>query len=283
MVEPVSISEHPLPHLNAASEIANRLSVDSCYRLYQKLKNGTQICIIICYFDSPQNDTIANMKIAPLDRAHIDPWAALLATAFNRQIDLMHKLLDYLITDNRLLAWGAWDGSHLAAQYSCLRHHLHIPNQSSPVLVGMSINMAVHPDFRGQGLIKQVSQPVYKALKGQGGVAGVGFSNAEGVKVDRRSKGYGYRVLGQLQPTLAWIRSQAGANSLKLTTEWPDKPFTEPINPHRVCFQVTPSWIFHRYALHPFRHYPFGVWETAVSVRGLVVFRPFRRGPIAGV
>ncbi|KAA3654378.1 MAG: hypothetical protein DWQ04_34540, partial [Chloroflexi bacterium] len=70
---------------------------------------------------------------------------------------------------------------------------------------------------------------------------------------------------------------------LKLTTEWPDKPFTEPINPHRVCFQVTPSWIFHRYALHPFRHYHFGVWETAVSVRGIVVFRPFRRGPIAGV
>ncbi|MEZ4642293.1 MAG: hypothetical protein R3E31_06070 [Chloroflexota bacterium] len=43
--------------------------------------------------------------------------------------------------------------------------------------------MAVRPDYRGRGLlIKQVSQPVYAALAALGGVAGVGFSNAAGVR-----------------------------------------------------------------------------------------------------
>ncbi len=223
------------------------------------------------------------MKITPLDHTHIDPWATLLAAAFGRQFDSMHKLLHYLMADNRLLAWGAWDGSQLAAQYSCLQHHLHISEQSSPALVGMSINMAVHPDYRGQGLVKQVAQPVYDTLKEQCGIAGVGFSNAEGVQVDRRSKGYGYRVLGQMQPILAWIRPQPEADTLQLTTTWPDKPFTQPPNTQRICFHVTPAWIYHRYALHPFRQYQFAVWETAVSIHGIVVFRPFRRGPIAGV
>ena len=223
------------------------------------------------------------MKITPLDHAHIDPWATLLAAAFGRQIDSMRQLLQYLLADNRLLAWGAWDGSQLAAQYSCLQHHLTIPDQPPPALVGMSINMAVHPAYRGLGLVKQVAQPVYHALQEQCGIAGVGFSNAEGVKVDRRSQEYGYRVLGQLQPTLAWIRPQPGADTLQLTTAWPAMPFTQPLDSPRICFHVTPSWIYHRYAMHPFRQYQFGVWETAVFTRGIVVFRPFRRGPIAGV
>ncbi|MEZ4646792.1 MAG: GNAT family N-acetyltransferase [Chloroflexota bacterium] len=71
-----------------------------------------------------------------------------------------------------LLAWGAWDGARLAAQYSCLLTSLRLPGTEEPARVGMSINMAVHPDYRGQGLIKQVSQPV---LCGAGGVGWRGW------------------------------------------------------------------------------------------------------------
>ncbi|MCA9924641.1 MAG: GNAT family N-acetyltransferase, partial [Anaerolineales bacterium] len=207
----------------------------------------------------------------------------LLATAFNRSPAEMQQLLTYLQPNENLVAWGAWDGKQLAAQYSCLRHRLLLPHQPNPAVVGMSINMAVHPDYRGSGLVKQVSAPVYAALQAEGGIAGVGFSNAAGVKVDRHSKGYGYRVLGQMQPTLAWIHHSPAEPCLDLTTTWPDKPFATAPDSKHVCFNITPAWIYHRYACHPFRQYQFGVWETAVSVRGIVVFRPFRRGPIAGV
>ncbi|MCA9976374.1 MAG: GNAT family N-acetyltransferase [Anaerolineales bacterium] len=218
------------------------------------------------------------MDIRAISQADVTPWAELMAAAFDRPQETMVQLWPWLQQGDGLLAWGAWDGARLAAQYSCLLTSLWLPGTEEPARVGMSINMAVHPDYRGQGLIKQVSQPVYAALAALGGVAGVGFSNAAGVKVDRHSKGYGYQVVGQMQPHLVMLRRAPHALPLSLTAVWPCQPWAFGALPdERVRFRATAVDVQRRFAQHPFRRYQFGVWREGEEVCGVVVYRTLRR------
>lgn len=134
--------------------------------------------------------------------------------------------------------------------------------------------MAVDPAYRGRALIKQASQPVYEAVSACGGIAGVGFSNKQGVKVDLKSKSYGYQVVGQLEPVIVWLKSQKRAG-LTLTDQWPSLPFFSdlPPSPNPIKFEVMPSILAHRFASHPFRKYRFGVWGENGQIRGSVVYR----------
>jgi len=216
------------------------------------------------------------MKFAPLTLSDISPWATLLAAAFNRPTEQMAQLLHFLQPETNLVAWGAWDGPTLAAQYSCLLRPLFLPSSQQTVPVGLSINMAVHPNYRGRGLVKQVANPVYEALAARGVVAGAGFSNAAGVQVDKRSAGYGYSVVGRLRPYLLWLRSQKYSPDFYLTEQWPDTTFLPVERETAVQFAWTPDSLKHRFACHPFRRYRFGIWRQRNCVVGIVVYRPIR-------
>ncbi len=218
------------------------------------------------------------MVIRPFTPTDTQAWSNLLAVSFNRQASDMDQLLQFLQATAPLLAYGAWDGPYLAAQYSCLLRQICIPNTSDSVLVGLSLNMAVHPDYRGRGLVKQVAAPVYEAVQAAGGIAGVGFSNAEGVQVDKRSKGYGYRVVGKLQPMLAWMLRRPPFEPLLLTAVFPTHlPLASPATTS-THFYNTPNWLEKRFAYHPFRRYQF-----AVGNGQLVVYRPFGWQGLRGV
>jgi hypothetical protein len=223
------------------------------------------------------------MEFAALTPADCDAWASLLAVSFERTTADMEGLLGWLIQGWPLVAWGAWDGDRLAAQYSCRIVHVCAPGYDVPMPVGMSINMAVHPDYRGQGLIKHVARPVYETIAEQGGIAGVGFSNAEGVKVDLKSKSYGYRVVGKLSSALVWLSRPRGITALTLTDDWPnDLPDFAPAPSNQIRFVVNGDSLRHRFAHHPFRRYHFGVWREGADTRGLVVYRPVQYGPVRG-
>lgn len=219
------------------------------------------------------------MKITPLTPDHLIPWSRLLATCFDRRAEEMAKLLSFLQPESRLVAWGAWDGAVLAAQYSCWLTAVHQPADLCSLPVGMSINMAVHPAYRGCGLVKQLAEPVYASLVERGVVAGVGFSNAQGVQVDRHSKGYGYKVVGQLRPSLFYPRHRLQSEPLSLTSSWPTQPFCPFSSPESYGFHHTPETLQHRFEQHPFRQYRFGVWEQASEIAGIVVYRQARWGP----
>jgi GNAT superfamily N-acetyltransferase len=198
----------------------------------------------------------------------------LLALTFARQPAEMRRLLQWLHAGYEVIGWGAWDGPLLAAQYAVLKVPLCIPGLDEPVYAGMSLNMSVHPDYRGRGLIKQVSRPVYETLSAAGGVMGMGFSNAQGVQVDRNSKGYGYHVLGRLFPTIALFPPHRSRRPLlEVTTVWPG---ISPRLTSRPFFHLAPlaHRIQHRFALHPFRQYHYAVWREGGQVCGLVVYRP---------
>ena len=106
------------------------------------------------------------MDIRPLTLENCSAWSDLLAVAFARQPAQMAALLHHFYGKRQLVAWGAWDRERLVAQYSCLLTQIYIPTMAAPQIVGMSINMAVHPDYRRRGLIKHVAQPVlYLTMK----------------------------------------------------------------------------------------------------------------------
>jgi len=139
--------------------------------------------------------------------------------------------------------------------------------------VGMSMNMAVHPDHRGRGLIKLVSAPVYDAVKAVGGVMGLGFSNAVGVKVDRHSKGYGYQVIGQMRPSFHLLGGHP-TDGLTLHDHFPTAPLCIDAHPPTGWhFAKTEAYLRTRYGAHPFRRYQYGVWQKAGQVLGVVVYR----------
>lgn len=182
----------------------------------------------------------------------------------------MQALLRWLQADGRLIAYGAWDGDTLAAQYSCFLRTLHLPNGDTQT-VGMSVNMAVHPDYRGLGLVKQVSRPTYAALAKQGIRHGVGFSNAAGVQVDKHSKGYGYQVIGQMESWLGRLHYTKHHDLLHLTEHFPDDLTLKCDVPGRIYFQNNTTTLRYRFAQHPFRTYCYAVCQD-----GIAVYRPDR-------
>ncbi|MFN8374288.1 MAG: GNAT family N-acetyltransferase [Anaerolineae bacterium] len=219
------------------------------------------------------------MDIRPLTHADLAQWSELLAAAFQRPQAEMCALLGWMLTGYRLTAYGAWDSDRLAAQYSCIYTSLYVPGGFQHTLAGMSVNMATHPDYRGRGLIKQVSQPVYETLAAEGVAAGVGFSNAEGVQVDRHSKGYGYRVVGRLVPYAALVppRRQR-THTLQLSDTFCDHTQGFSWNRERICFSASACTVIQRFAHHPFRQYRFGIWEDSGQLCGVVVDRRVRGG-----
>ncbi len=59
-------------------------------------------------------------------------------------------------------------------------------------------DMSTDPDFRGKGIISNLSKMVYEKVGEENYDFSIGFSNDEGVKVDKNASGYGYIVLGKL-------------------------------------------------------------------------------------
>lgn len=222
------------------------------------------------------------MRIEQLTRHDLNRWADLLALCFKRQPHEMSDLLMWLHRFGIVVAWGAWDKHQLVAQYMCLLRPF--TSDDHRFQAGVSINMAVHPTYRGQGLVKQVAQPVYQSVYKYGGVLGLGFSNAEGVQVDRRSKGYGYQVVGQMQPIIGILPNLPHAD-MHLTPTFPElASFSRDcVNSDGMGFLKTPQLLHTRYALHPFRRYSYGVLKIADQVQGIVVYRNFMIAGVEGV
>lgn len=82
------------------------------------------------------------------------------------------------------------------AFYSNLRSDLAWVNQE--VSACLCLDMCTHPGYRGQGLVTKTSQLVYPAVVNAGIALSYGFSNEQGVRVDKHAHNYGYQVVGQL-------------------------------------------------------------------------------------
>jgi hypothetical protein len=132
--------------------------------------------------------------------------------------------------------------------------------------------------------VKQVSAPVYDEIQTCGAMMGFGFSNAEGVMVDKHSKSYGYQVLGEMQSLLSYLpKSRCGA--LQLSDTFPSDVCFNCINPNSkgIRFQKTMDSFQIRYAQHPFRDYKYAIWYENCEVFGVVVYREMERFGVRGL
>lgn len=214
------------------------------------------------------------MELKQLTLEDTPAWAQLLSTCFDQSIRDMEQLIRWLYCIGTLEAFGMWDGDVLIAQYGCLHRTMSFNHLMMPL--GMSMNMAVHPDYRGQGLIKRVSQPVYDNLQNNHVMFGMGFSNAQGVQVDKHSKGYGYEFVGQMQPMIIKTRDFKSPTLKRLDTL--PNPFC--ITPNqsstKAHFSKDTNHLIHRYLQHPFRRYEYGIWCEDNRICGIVVYKIVR-------
>lgn len=222
------------------------------------------------------------MEFRALKQENYNQWAGLLAVCFDRNRQDMKALLGWLEQMGQIVAWGAWDGDKLVAQYTSLLRHLSFGEKT--ISGGMSINMAVHPDYRGRGLVKQVSAPVYEEVRASGASIGFGFSNAEGVQVDKHSKGYNYQVIGEMQSLLSYL-PKGHCRAIQITDEFPLDIHFACVNSRRdgIRFQKTMNSFRTRYAQHPFRQYKYGIWYENNEISGVVVYREIKRYGIRGI
>lgn len=204
-------------------------------------------------------------------------WASLLAVSFDRTSEQMKHLLDWFHRGFELVTWGAWDGERLIAQYNCRLLLLHVPGLPEPALAGMGLNMAVHPAFRGRGLLDTVARPVHEMMTARGCIAGVGFSSTGGLAVTRGSSSYAYQVLGPMTSSVVVLSRRRYPGPLTLTDKWPEGNLTLPHEEAQfIRYAVTEASLRHRFAEHPFRRYQFGAWRDGSDLRGLVIYRPVR-------
>jgi hypothetical protein len=130
-----------------------------------------------------------------------------------------------------------------------------------------------------------MAEPVYAALQARGALAGVGFSNSAGVRVDRFSRNYGYRVVGRLESSLVWLGTpRQEAEPLVFVDKLPQDLIEVPA-PARpaIRFLADRKGLFHRYLSHPFRSYRYGIWRDAHgAIAGITIDRPVRLLGVTG-
>ncbi|MEO5965305.1 MAG: GNAT family N-acetyltransferase [Candidatus Limnocylindrales bacterium] len=217
------------------------------------------------------------MEVRPLTVADIGPWARLLAVCFERSPAQMEGLLAWFHAGFELVTMGAWDGDRLVAQYNARLLGLWVPGFESVQPAGMGLNMAVDPEYRGQGLLDQVAAPVHDALAARGCVAGVGFSSASGLGVTKASRHYAYEVLGPMVSLAVPLTRRRYPERLETRSTWPDGAINlEPRSDGFVRFDASAASLRHRYADHPFRRYAYATRERDGIVDGLVVYRETR-------
>ncbi len=95
-----------------------------------------------------------------------------------------------------LFYYGAWDNKgNLVSQYTNLENNLIY--QSSVIKALTCFDMATVPQHRGKGLITQLSQKLYQDVRKSKFVLSFGFSNEQGIKVDKYANEYGYKIVGK--------------------------------------------------------------------------------------
>lgn len=211
------------------------------------------------------------MELRPLTPADSSQWGHLIGICFNQPSLEMERVLTWLTCLGHLEAYGLWDDNKLVAQYACLLRN--VIYKDTPIPIGMSINMAVHPDYRGQGLIKLVSQPIYDHLTEKDVMFGMGFSNAQGVKVDKHSKGYGYQVIGRMQSLIAIVKSFKRPPLILSDDILRYGQGQLPNYQQKTHFQKDLAYITQRYGHHPLRQYHYGIWEEDDQILGIVIFK----------
>lgn len=149
-----------------------------------------------------------DVELTHYHHCHFDSLVRLLDDAFQirnpAKADLVRwKFFDAIHDDCTVMALAV-AGGEVVSQYA--NAPVTLADDGAPVPAMVCADMATAPQYRGRGLISRLSRMVYTEVTASGAVLSIGYSNDDGVQVDRNATGYGYLVVGRftryLRPVL---------------------------------------------------------------------------------
>ncbi len=162
------------------------------------------------------------------------------------------------------------DAGNVVSQYT----NFPIPIRDGPRLLSGMIcaDMATHPDFRGKGLISQLSRQVYADVIAQNAALSIGFSNDEGVKVDQHANGYGYKIVGEfMRYGKIIVRRRSTPYTLQRTDTFSEPIYTAGMNFVRIDKSL--EYLNWRYLRKPNHDYQVYRLIRGTCFAGYVVLR----------
>lgn len=139
-------------------------------------------------------------KIEKFSAPYLNSLTKLLDQSFSIQNKNKSQLVKWKYFDeffrNQTITYIAFNQSNeVISHYANLPISISYQNEIYKAMV--CTDMCTDPRYRGRGLISKLSAEVYKQVKKKSYDLSIGFSNDEGVKVDKNYKEYGYVVVGK--------------------------------------------------------------------------------------
>lgn len=111
------------------------------------------------------------------------------------QIGLVNwKYFDSFL-ENKTITYIALEKNQVVSHYTNIPVSISLDKKIFNSLI--CTDMATRHGYRGQGLISQLSAKIYAEVQQRDFDFSIGFSNDEGVKVDKYAGNYGYKVVGK--------------------------------------------------------------------------------------
>lgn len=135
----------------------------------------------------------------PFTKQYFTQLVALITDSFKIKNEENERLIEWKLFDpfllNRTITYIA-----LTQDNQVVGHYSNVPvtiEKDDQDYKGMAcIDMTTHPEHRRRGIISELAKRVYKDVVDQGYDLSIGFSNSEGVQVDKNASGYGYVIVG---------------------------------------------------------------------------------------
>lgn len=203
---------------------------------------------------TPIQETSA-YTFSPLSKRNHPQIVKLLADAFTMKAREKSQFVSWKLWGNlkgpaaNLVAYGAYDGKNLVSFYC--NKHFPLVYKKTIMKSGICLDMATDPAHRGKGLISQLSKRVYAQRQTDHFVFSFGFSNAQGVKVDKYASGYGYSVIGKFKRYVALSRPKQSQYIWEHTDTLVDSKYA----PSLLHVPYTTQFLQWRYSNHPSNQY----------------------------
>ncbi len=210
--------------------------------------------------------------IKKFSKKYLASLTSLLNNSFKIETPNKEKLVDWKYFDkhlnNQTITYIAVDDTD-----SVVSHYTNIPitviaDRKYKAMV--CTDMCTDPKFRGQGLISQLSSRVYSEVRKQGYDFSIGFSNDQGVQVDKHSDKYGYQIIGRFVRYFKVVLLASSAQ-YKLVKNSNIAGFENNSSYYKIL--KTPEYITWRYTKKPNNDYEIFDINDEEKVLGLVVLR----------
>lgn len=136
-------------------------------------------------------------RIIPFSAKYFEPLVKLLSVSFDmksrNKAPMIQWRLFNKVHQNKTVTYLATYGDEVVGHYSNIP--ISISHKKDILQASVCVDMATHPKHRGKGLVSKMAHEVYKEVEKRFDFS-IGFSNAEGVKVDKYSKNYHYEIVG---------------------------------------------------------------------------------------